>query len=194
MNRLKKLADSKLPKVADTPEEFLEYLNNKCEYGFISENKKYTDGLIYYHTISPAEFSKKHIGVCWDYANYECAYFKEYFKDIPCELYYIEMASLPEEPTHTWLSYHTNNKYYIIESSWYKNRGIHEYDTKKDMIDDYVARFLKSNHATHHEAKYAVLTYKLPSIYNMQPIDFMNYVWKYGHIVFNKGLTELLKV
>lgn len=103
------------------------------------------------------------------------------------------MASLPEEPTHTWLSYHTNNKYYIIESSWYKNRGIHEYDTKKDMIDDYATRFLKSNHTTHHEAKYAVLTYKLPSTYNMPPIDFMDYVWKYGHIILNHGLAELLK-
>ncbi len=67
------------------------------------------------------------------------------------------MAGLSEEPTHTWLSYETNNKVYVIESSWESNRGIHEYDTKEEMLEDYIMKFLESYGKD--EAKYSVLTY-----------------------------------
>ena len=162
------------------------------EYGFIWNGKKYTDDFSNYHTISPIDFSKYHIGVCWDYANYEYEYFKEYFKNIFCQLYYIEMAGLPEEPTHTWLSYETNNKVYVIESSWESNRGIHEYDTKEEMLEDYIMKFIESNNANETEAKYSVLTYSPPAIYNMSPICFMDYVWKSGQVVRDNGLMKLL--
>lgn len=102
------------------------------------------------------------------------------------------MAGLPEEPTHTWLSYETNNKVYVIESSWESNRGIHEYDTKEEMLEDYIMKFIESNNANETEAKYSVLTYSPPAIYNMSPICFMDYVWKSGQVVRDNGLMKLL--
>lgn len=185
--------ESVLPKVADNPDELLAYMNTNQEYGYEWEGKVYHKDYSKYHTRSPKDFASRRIGVCWDFAAYEYAYFKKYFKKIPCKLYYIEaMGSDGSIMTHTWLSYKSNDMFYIIESSWSINHGIHEYANEKEMLDDYIARFLEFNHLNT-GAKYTLLEYDMPDEFNQTAVEFMKYVWKHGKVIRDHGLSKLYK-
>lgn len=46
-------------------------------------------------------------------------------------------------PTHTFLIYKENNKYYWFEHSWEKYRGIKAFDTEIDALKDIKEKFIK---------------------------------------------------
>ena len=46
-------------------------------------------------------------------------------------------------PTHTFLTFEKNNKYYWFEHAWEKFRGIHEYNTQKELLIDIKDKFIK---------------------------------------------------
>lgn len=48
------------------------------------------------------------------------------------------------EMSHSFLVYKDNDKYYWLENAWLKYRGIHEYDTKEDLLKDVVRKFVST--------------------------------------------------
>ena len=43
---------------------------------------------------------------------------------------------------HTFLIYKDSKKYYWIENAWYKYKGIHVYDSKDELFDDVLGKFI----------------------------------------------------
>lgn len=137
----------RLPGV-ETPADLVDELN-KLGYGYPYKGKmispKEGDKMgVYYKSIPPEKFIKLGGGVCWDYVEYEAAYFDAYFKYYSYELYYIEAENNTGDPmTHTWLLYQEGTTFNIIESSWGSMSGIHRYKSKLEAISDYSRLWLK---------------------------------------------------
>lgn len=127
------------------PEELLEFMSKNFHYGFV----KRSDGKILndfrsnewkefwideYFLQKPEELMKNKYGVCWDFVEFE----REWFKNNGYELKTFYMAVLKKEgsklPTHTFLAYHFNNKWYWFEFSWYDRRGIIEFESINDLL------------------------------------------------------------
>jgi len=122
----------------NTPEELLKYMDN-IHYGFISnEGKKYTDpnsnewkndwyvkGIVQ----DGNGVIESQIGTCYDQVELERKWFDEHFYS--CKTYFIwyEHDTLESLPTHTFLVYKQDNKYYWFEHSFETNRGIHEFNS-----------------------------------------------------------------
>lgn len=127
------------------PEDLLRFMAN-IRYGYIGrENKKsYSPGdknfdadfSEEYYLQTPEQLLESRRGLCWDQAELERYWFlkqgyepKLYFlmfkKDEPNNL-----------PTHTFLVYQKEDKFYWFENSFADQRGIHEYFSLEDLIDD----------------------------------------------------------
>ena len=118
-------------------------LMNDIEYGWVDKfgNKKdivdetYSDNYILQ---SPKELMISKIGVCWDQVELERYYFKGY--DI--KTYFIAYYDDNKCPTHTFLTYKKEDKYYWFEHSWKKYKGIHEYTSIDLLLSDIKEKFI----------------------------------------------------
>lgn len=126
---------------------------NKIEYGFKDKNN---NNIIttnptkwdkefhkFYYLQSPEELLTTNCGVCWDQVELERTLFKKL--NIPVETYFICTYDGDNLPSHTFLTYKENNKYYWFEHSWNQYKGIHSYNTKKELLRDVKTKFIKSN-------------------------------------------------
>lgn len=91
---------------------------------------------------SPTQILKSNIGVCWDQVELERSFFEN--NHLPYETYFIVNYDNDKCPTHTFLIYQENNKYYWFENSFEKYRGIHEYESKESLLQDVKDKFIKS--------------------------------------------------
>ena len=89
---------------------------------------------------SPEELINNKIGVCWDQVELERAYFKNY-KSV--KTFFIVHYDNNKCPTHTFLTYKKDNNYYWFEHSWEKLRGIHKYNSEKDLLIEVRQYFIK---------------------------------------------------
>ena len=140
-----------------------------------------------YRTITPRVFDKIKAGCCWDYCNYQADYFNKEFPDIHYSLYYFDSDNADgiESTNHTWMSFVYDGKLYAFESSWKSFKGIHEFESEKEMLDWYVKnQFRKSKSGN---PPYVIYRYKRPHKDNMKPYDFMLYIFKTGELVRNIG-------
>lgn len=125
--------------------EIMDFMN-QIEYGWIDKNnikhtiidKNYSDNYILQ---SPSEITKNKIGVCWDQVELERYYFKS--NDWNIKTYFIVYDDNDKCPTHTFLTFDKNNKFYWFEHSWKRYRGIHEYNSKKELLIDVREKFIK---------------------------------------------------
>lgn len=126
-----------------------------------------------FRLLSPAEFEKYKGGVCWDYVVYEAYYFNKYFPDISYSVYFEVLDNKADCPTHTFLIFKYNNKYYWFESSWKPMCGIYGgFDTEKDAVDYAMSQLdLKTNYRSY-ICKYDPLNSKM---FGMTCEQYMNY-------------------
>lgn len=121
-------------------------LMKDIEYGWIDKNNNkhsvvdetYSDNYI---LRSPNEVIKNKIGVCWDQVELERYYFKG--NDWNVKTYFLVHYDGDKCPTHTFLTFEKNNKYYWFEHSWERFRGIHEYQSLKELLFDIRDKFIK---------------------------------------------------
>lgn len=125
--------------------EIMDMMNN-IKYGWVDRNNnKYID--IYerfsdnYLLQSPKDIIKNKIGLCWDQVELERYYFKT--NDWNIKTYFLVYYDGDECPTHTFLTYEKDNRYYWFEHAWEKFIGIHEYDTRKELLIDVRDKFIK---------------------------------------------------
>ena len=122
-----------------TPEELLEYMDS-ITYGFVDKdgNKNINDFSNWDNCVvqDGEEVLKSKVGTCWDQVELERLWFtiNNYsFKTIFC---WFECGRICNLPTHTFLIYENNGKYYWFEHAFEACKGIHEYDSLEDAIND----------------------------------------------------------
>ena len=124
--------------------ELQEILNklDDIKYGFVSIDKNiYQDDSKdwdknfskLYRLQSPEELIKNKYGVCWDQVELERYYLTQ--NNIEAKSYFIIAYAKMQEPTHTFIVV-KSDKYYWLEHSWELYRGIHEYETLKELLFD----------------------------------------------------------
>ena len=135
---------------------------------------KNDDFVKYYILLSPNEFEKYKGGVCWDYVEYEAMYFRAKYPNIKFETYYQVIDNRNDNPTHTFLIFEFDNKWYWIESSWKTNCGVYGFDNKNDCIE-YIMQKLRlpgKNYGTY-ICKFDATD---ATMYGMNSIGYMNYM------------------
>jgi len=127
-----------------TPQELLDFMGRNIEYGFVSskDKKKYSwkdkemDEKFEeeYFLQSPTELIESGYGVCWDSAELEREWFARHGYNF--RVYFIMFAKDDpnDSPTHTFLVYKVDDKWYWFEHSDGGNRGIHEYNSLEDLL------------------------------------------------------------
>ena len=129
--------------------EIMDELRN-IEYGFKDKNganlinSESWDKNFYnfYYLLSPEELLHSKCGVCWDQVELERKLFND--ANINCDTYFIYIDDNENLPSHTFLIFQLNNKYYWLEHSWYDMKGIHEYNNIKALLNDVKNKFIDS--------------------------------------------------
>ena len=99
-----------------------------------------------YKTIPIDQMKKYHVGVCWDFVNYEYAWFKERHIKTESYLFVMQLSDDPDDiVTHTFLLFSEKGKKYWFESSWFGHQWIKKINGFKDVVEELVDRY--GNHA-----------------------------------------------
>ena len=143
-----------------TPNELMDFLNKNIKYGFTYENKVFLEGEDFgkqmdelYRLRTGEDLIKSGYGVCWDFCEFEREFFEE--MKIPHETYFfLSFLSRSEGgPTHTFLLYSQDEKWFWFEYSWQAFRGIWKYDSKEDALADIMNKFCKYNNRPYHHVE-----------------------------------------
>lgn len=150
------------------------------EYGWVDKdkNKRKEIDKFYendYRLQSPQELLKSKIGVCWDQVELERYYFKS---NNNIKTYFIVHYDNDKCPTHTFLTYEKNNKYYWFEHAWEKYRGIHEYNNEKEMLIDIRNKFIKMELNSNYQKNNLLLREYFKPKYNLSVKEFFNHCEK----------------
>lgn len=114
-----------------------------------------------YKLQSPKEIINSKVGTCWDQVELERYYFKG--NDWNIKTYFIVYHDNDKCPTHTFLTYEKEKKYFWFENSWEHFRGIHKYKSKKDLLLDVKNKFIKDELNNNYKEKNLYLyEYKKP--------------------------------
>jgi hypothetical protein len=173
------------------PEELLSFMKEKINYGFVGKNKKVyahdnekmnTDFEAEYYLQSPEELLESGQGVCWDSVELERRWFLEHsFKP---EVYFMMYAKEggTDLPTHTFLVFEKDNKWHWFEHSFGDQRGIHEYASRGELLDDVKKKHhdyaVQNRGATNEDfARLRVMAYEKPD-FGSSPQEFISNIFK----------------
>ena len=126
-----------------SPEELLEFMD--CiSYGFVSKTgKKYYDNDLegwnnWFEECcvqNGEDVLKSRVGTCWDQVELERLWFDKNNYKFKTIFSWFEHGRNDDMPTHTFLIYESNNKYYWFEHSFEMYKGIYEFDSEEDAIE-----------------------------------------------------------
>ena len=157
---------------------------NNIEYGFKDENENNLinseiwdkDFYKFYYLLSPEELLLSKCGVCWDQVELERKLFNDV--NINCDTFFIYIDDNDILPSHTFLTFKLNSKYYWFEHAWYDMKGIHEYDNIKTLLNDVKTKFIDSKKDDiDNKFNYEVYLYKYNKPkYHISCDEFYNYI------------------
>lgn len=123
-----------------SPEELLEYMDENITYGFLGKNGiRYTDA-------SPSDWQEQYcvqsgegvlkskIGTCLDQTEFERLWFEKNNYSFKTIFAWFEVGRENSFPTHAFLIYEKDNKYYWFEHAWDNLKGIHEFNSYEEAI------------------------------------------------------------
>lgn len=90
---------------------------------------------------SPDQIIENRLGVCWDLVELERLFCEN--NKLNFETYFIVYYDDDKCPTHTFLIYELDNKWYWFENSWEKYRGIHQFSDKQELLEDVRNKFIQ---------------------------------------------------
>ncbi len=91
---------------------------------------------------SPKQLLESKIGTCFDQVELERELISRLGVD--CRTYFISYPDEDNDYAHTFIIYKDSQKYYWVENAWEKYRGLHVYDSKDDLFDDVLEKFIKT--------------------------------------------------
>ncbi|MBI5466945.1 MAG: hypothetical protein HY975_01890 [Candidatus Kerfeldbacteria bacterium] len=130
----------------ETPVELLAYMKDNVQYGFVRRSTKEvianntaetsTAFAKEYYLQSPEELLESHHGVCWDSTELERRWFDDhgYHPQVFFLMYAKEGGT--DLPTHTFVAFEKDQKWYWFEHAFADQRGIHEYASLNELLDD----------------------------------------------------------
>lgn len=156
---------------------------NLIDYGFLDSNGENIiedeerwekEFYLFYHLQSPSELLETKVGVCWDQVELE----RDLFSKTPYNFctYFIYINEDDMLPSHTFLVYEDNSKYYWFEHSWYDYKGIHEYNDLDSLLLDIVNKFYESHTEVSRDSKYYLYRYNKPK-YNITCDEFYDFIY-----------------
>lgn len=135
----------------------------------------------YYRLLTPQEFIKYGGGVCWDYVVYQAYYFKKFYPGVKFYTFYHQTVHEDpnDAPTHSFMIFTINNKWYWFESSWKINMGIWEFNSLDEALNFIMDALIMSAenepsisiYIDHFLVSYNPLN---QNIYGMTCVQFMN--------------------
>ena len=123
-----------------TPNELLDYMSSNITYGFLGKSKKRyeslkdREGLNEYIIQSGEEVLESNLGTCWDQVELERIWFANHNYNFKTIFLGFDVDYENTYPTHTFLVYEDNNKWYWFENAWEDERGIHEFNSFDDAL------------------------------------------------------------
>ena len=145
------------------------------EYGWIDKNnnKHYIVDETYannYKLQSPEEIIENKIGVCWDQVELERCYFEKI--NYPTKTYFLVHYDDDKCPTHTFLVFELDNKFYWFEHAWKTYKGLHEYNSLIDLLNDVKEKFITNELENKYNKNNLILReYKKPN-FNLSTQEF----------------------
>ena len=135
-----------------TEKELLEFMSNNISYGYLDKygnvhypkDKDFND--VWYDLYVTEEYEdilKTKVGNCFDQTEFERHWFLKNGYEVKT---FFEMVVLDYEniyPTHSFLTYKKNDKWYWFENADFNNRGIHEFESLSDLLDYQTSRYKK---------------------------------------------------
>ena len=135
-----------------TPKELLEYMNKNIIYGFVGKNGKR------YHDMFSEEWNdwasqcfvqngedvlESKIGTCWDQVELERLWFERKGYTVHTFFMWFEVNRENDFPTHTFLIYEHDNKFYWFENAFESERGIYEFSSLDEAIECVKSKYVK---------------------------------------------------
>lgn len=137
-----------------------------------------------YILASPNEVVRNKIGICWDQVELERYYFKANTWNV--KTYFIVHYDGDQCPSHTFLTFEKNHKFYWFEHSWEIFRGIHEYHTRKDLLLDVRNKFIEHElHYQYVQKQLVLYEYRKPK-FHISVQDFYQHCDEGRTIDFNE--------
>lgn len=123
---------------------------NNWKYGVLIDSKIETDpdkvDWSKYKTIPIDDIKKNHVGICWDFVNYQHHIFKENGYPDESHLFVMQKNEDPNDiVTHTFSIVTIDNQKYWFESSWFKHQGVHPISSYKEVINELVKEYGDAN-------------------------------------------------
>lgn len=131
------------------------------------------DYMIEYRTRSPKETKELNVGVCWDLNELQRDYYESKNANFHTIFAVINDLYL-KHPNHAFVIVEHNGKFYWSEGTWRTRKGIHEYNSKEEILKDIKANFSEIYGKPLPEDKIENLEffeYERP-IYGLSAIDF----------------------
>lgn len=170
-----------------TPVELLANMTANIQYGFIGkknnkthspEDKDWDSSFIDEYSLqSPEELISSGHGVCWDITELERDWFAKHGYNFKVFFMMFVTGAPNDLPTHTFLAFEDQGKWYWFEHSFGEQRGIHEYASLEELIADVKKKQLdyvvKNRGANIDDYKYLkVCEYETPT-YGSSSIGFV---------------------
>ena len=155
---------------------------NQMDYGFkdssgqnIINNLEKWDNEFdkFYYLQTPEELLISKCGVCWDQVELERRLFSD--NNINFKTYFIYIIDNDMLPSHTFLVYNDDKNYYWFEHSWGEYKGIHKYNSIKNLFDDVIYKFKNSHKEVRKNSKVFLYEYEKPK-YHITCNDFYKYI------------------
>ena len=82
------------------------------------------------------------VGCCFDQVELERELVSKL--NVDCRTYYMMYPDDTVDYAHTFLIYKDSKKYYWLENAWLKYKGVHVYDSKDELFEDIVSKFVNT--------------------------------------------------
>lgn len=135
-----------------TPSDLMKFMDNNIIYGFVGKSgRKYIDQDEQWQkdwfsecTVqSGDEILRTKCGTCWDQVELERKWFTDHKYEFKTIFSIFEMDKPNNYPTHTFLAFKGDNKWYWLEHSFGSYNGIHEFSSLSELVDDVNSKQLK---------------------------------------------------
>ena len=132
----------------NTQVKIISDLMNNITYGWLDIDGQKNEHLgeyfcEHYFLRSAEQIISDGFGICWDQVELERYYFSK--NNIDCETYFLVCYDDKNDPSHTFLVFESDNKYYWFEHSYGKYKGIHEYRSKNELLLDVRDKFINDD-------------------------------------------------
>ena len=182
-----------------TPEELLNFMSNKINYGYLGKNGRVyhyddidfnSDWYEQYILESTDDLLNNLFGNCWDQVEFERDWFLKKGYEIKTIYEMVKLDYDNEYPTHSFLVYKDKNDYwYWFENADFDNRGIHKFNSFDELLSyqyKCYVEFLKTFKITNKEIDKIIITEFEKPKKHISAEEYLNHVIDSKIIVFNK--------